>query len=58
MFNVAIGRSVRRSELRTIASQPKYKHIFTFGKLNALKGITRRITKNSYQDMCMFGYLN
>ncbi|CAE1226742.1 COL6A [Acanthosepion pharaonis] len=49
MFSVAIGHKVRRSELRAIASYPKYKHMFTVGNFNALKTITRGITKNICQ---------
>ncbi|CAE1280705.1 COL6A [Acanthosepion pharaonis] len=47
--SVGKGNFLRRSELRAIASYPKYKHMFTVGNFNALKTITRGITKNICQ---------
>lgn len=58
LFSVAIGHKVRRSELRAMASYPKYKHIFTVGNFNTLKTITRGITRNICQGMCMFIYFH
>lgn len=57
LFSVPVGRSVCRSEVRAMASHPKYKHIFSVDKFNALKKSTRRITKNICQGMCMLNYL-
>lgn len=58
IFSVGIGRKFRRSELQAMASHPKYKHIFTVGKFNALKRITKSISKKICQGMFMFNYLN
>ena len=53
MFSIGIGRNLRKSDLRAMASKPISQHKFTVKNFNALRSIKNKIAMKACQGRCM-----
>ena len=54
IISIGVGKNIRHSELRDMASQPTSLFKFTVKNFSALKYVVKKITKRTCKGMCMF----